>query len=417
MFISKGRGHNNIYFEGDILYRKSMTFKDTDWKCALPKIELPFIGESLFGYLLRLDFINGFAPGSIIKNILTTEQFSFLIKSYDMEYFEEVINISELSKLTGLPIEDIDKFRISYVRKKIFGSDDKFTKESLKYSWLKICPVCIANWRIPQLFFFSEVNICPIHGLKLLGRCECFKKIDILAKANPFLCKMKNCNREYTNICESSPKDIKHQFSISSILSSYFYHDMTLALKYENIKEELQKKVSFLIEIRNAAMRQVEKAILTTSYFFKPAYLYEYYFKNKFDLIALVSILIDYDLSPYQFMNINILEDKIIKTYISEIGISQDVEAGSKIVEGSKNNDDIFINHLHNSMDNLYKKAIKEVNTTNDYFRILIKGLVVQDLPFTIKGKVNVETSNFTVSLDFSVSDFLNGNSSLFVNI
>ena len=54
--------------------------QNNEWKRTLPILNLPFQVESLIGYLLRLDYINGFTPGTLLKNALPVSEHGHLKK-------------------------------------------------------------------------------------------------------------------------------------------------------------------------------------------------------------------------------------------------------------------------------------------------------------------------------------------------
>lgn len=47
-----------------------ISIDNNSWHKTLPVISVPFFGESLFGYLLRVENINGLVPGDIIRTVV-----------------------------------------------------------------------------------------------------------------------------------------------------------------------------------------------------------------------------------------------------------------------------------------------------------------------------------------------------------
>lgn len=50
------------------MHCSSLYISNSNWNNTFPIVDSPFQGESLLGYLLRLDYLNDYKPGTIINN-------------------------------------------------------------------------------------------------------------------------------------------------------------------------------------------------------------------------------------------------------------------------------------------------------------------------------------------------------------
>ncbi|GEM_PF-4564528 len=128
------------------------------WKNMLPKLILPFKGESLIGYLLRIAYVNDLVPSALIKELTTKNIYNEFLKTEDLELLEINIDIPRLSIMLNIPIKLIQDMTLCNIRKKIYRYNCYKSKKSFKYGNLKICPVCLEERKIPQVFIISRIK-------------------------------------------------------------------------------------------------------------------------------------------------------------------------------------------------------------------------------------------------------------------
>ena len=272
---------------------------------CLPYIDFPFYNESLIGYLLRLDFLNGFSTSSILKICLKKDK-DIDINEYSIEDLEESIDLEYLSRLTNISPPYFNKMKISTIRRKLFRYNCTLTKENFHYGEVKICPECIKNWKLPQLFLFESVNTCLLHSCELISLCSCGRKINLLNTTSDLVCN--KCKAEYSSLFIPSytlPNELDSMYLYQNILKTYLTEDISIIRKDEKLLAGIIKRINYLENIKIAGF----KTVLETSYVNKKAKIYfERYNRNINEIINLnflISLIKEFSISPFQFFNYN----------------------------------------------------------------------------------------------------------------
>lgn len=274
---------------------------------CLPYIDFPFYNECLIGYLLRLDYLNGFSPSSILRLCLKKDTNQDMdINEYSIEDLEESIDLSYISRLTSISPSYINKMKISTIRKKLFRYNCTATKEHFRYGDLKICPECIKQWRIPQIFLFDSVNTCLLHGCELVTFCSCNKKINLLNTTSDLICN--KCNTDFSKLYTPShtpPTDFDSKYLYQSILTTYLTEDISIIHKNEKLLNGLNKRINYLENIKFAGF----KTILKTNYVNEKAKIvFQKYNRNINEFLNLnfiISLIKEFSISPFQFLSYN----------------------------------------------------------------------------------------------------------------
>lgn len=334
------------------------------WNETLPFIVKPFEGESLLGYLLRLDYINGFFPGKLLKELLTVKDINDKSR---MKYlnWEEVFNsgafckildlcidIHLLSQRVNIPEKDIRKLTLYDAQQRLSYFVDGQRKSLVYYSELKICPICIRKWVIPKYFLVNGTSTCLTHGVKLIKHCICGKKINLFHNPwNSLVCKNKVCKKPYSLQIKKNSA-FHENLNYESIINTYIYDENSYIINIdekEKSSEVLMQRLKYLRKVRIFALKHIRAKlpIIINKPVFFDSYEREIAEYN-LNLPDIVREICYFKLTPYQFAQINTslstqFNAKIIKIQISSIadrnlnGIISDYEdILEKITDASK---------------------------------------------------------------------------------
>ena len=289
---------------------------------GLPYIDYPFYNESLIGYLLRLDFLNCFSPADIIK-ICVPENYHWVLETDDYELIENSICSKTISILTNISPIVFDKMKLSNIRKSIFKYNCAHTKRLLKYGELKICPECIKNWRISQIFLFDNIESCLLHGLKLISKCDCGHKINIFNNISIPVCNRKSCLKEYSNLCiqaDLAPKAFDINQHLQNTFAHYLCNRVPLVQENEKLLKGLQERIKYFRNIEISAYRTIfrtDKSFRAKIRFNIPSVKIGY----TCDLFKIISIQYEFGVSSFHFYSLDEsefnspIETKIVSTY------------------------------------------------------------------------------------------------------
>ena len=175
-------------------YNDYFQMKDT-----FPFLLKPIAGESLFGFLLRLDSINRFPSGSVVRMI---KKLSIGVPSVNrpgLFLIGTIFDLELLSKLTGIPINEIHQLTLIPALARIFRTTNIYPHLAGYSKEFKICPDCIKEQHIPLIHSFKNIDTCVIHKTKLYNKCLCGKRIMLFnPDIDPYSCPI--CNLDYREL-------------------------------------------------------------------------------------------------------------------------------------------------------------------------------------------------------------------------
>jgi len=180
---------------------KSKVFRN-----SLPIIDYPFKGESLIGYTLRLDFINGFSPGTLLKKYLYFSNASVFDRTDIVEYAEYNFDYEKFSSIVNIP-RIAEEISMKFIVESKYEFEDLLINNFFYRTELKLCPICIREWRLPMNFLVKEIDTCVIHKTKLIKHCTCGERITIWSIRKGLYCIHTECNKplyELINIVEDN---------------------------------------------------------------------------------------------------------------------------------------------------------------------------------------------------------------------
>lgn len=279
-----------------------------EWSFTLANLELPFIGESLIGYLLRMDYINKLPPGRIIELCYYFNKHKLNSTYERIRHFERHYLYTTVSRLLNIPEHYLYELSFRCIEKKLYNYNSSFSSRCLNFE-LKICPICIQEWKIPIIFFMKNINTCLIHGVKLIDRCTCGKHIDIFKSESVLCCSNKSCEKPYIELVENQNfYDMGIQYCIQSIYSTYLQDHTPFVHYNEKVITRLNKRIEFLDRIRIKATNYIRKTFPIIMYVQKNILGRHNgkYPEKRFYFPSIITILFEFSITPYQFLNLNI---------------------------------------------------------------------------------------------------------------
>lgn len=376
----------------DIYFLENSRIED-NFHYTLPNLALPSVGESLIGFVLRLDYINGLFPGTILKNALPKEKVALLRMLDDIEEIEAHINTIYIASLVNTQKENIEKTKISYWREKNFGKSDEFSKEILGFDQIKICPICIRKWRIPLIFLIKGMNTCLIHGVKLLQNCICERRIDLFFKEDPLVCARKSCNKSYTTNDAIQYKEvIKTQGYEQSIVNSLITGTFLQLGKGIINPECLSSKIQFITRMKNEARKYISEYFNFKITFFDYDYPYGGSIDDKIDIISLIRRLDRINITFYEFLELSPPNNENMMVKIKSLIVD---ETHSLLNNYGWDDNDWWLYTLSSEINKMltYKHSFDTA--------YLIKEVL--DSMRVIKGAVQVESDWITVCFKFKI--------------
>lgn len=202
------------------MHNNELIIKEQLHRSTIPIVVKPAIGESLIGYTLRLDYLNGFQARTLLKRFLAYKNskdiFCLLNKKNVVEYVENNFNFEEFSSLVNLP-DIYEKISMIYKLEKQFTINQYMANSFFLNTEFKICPICIQEWIIPKIFFVDKINMCSIHGVWLIDRCTCGKKITLYSIKESLLCSNIKCNKHFYELSSTiDDRYPRHNFEMLS---------------------------------------------------------------------------------------------------------------------------------------------------------------------------------------------------------
>lgn len=193
------------------------------WYTTFPFLDAPYEGESIFGYILRMDSLNHFSPGTILNMIKLNKLASF--NNPCSFLIDNCINIDKLAQLVGLSLDNINSLRLpSYLR--FILQSNTITKSLITYSSIyRICPECIREGKIPLIHIFKKVNVCIDHKLMLESRCTCGRNI-VLFSSNSMIYHCPFCGENFSGLG-------KRKTNNNYLMANIYYYEIFHKLLHE----------------------------------------------------------------------------------------------------------------------------------------------------------------------------------------
>lgn len=186
---------------------------------TLPFIISPCQGESLYGYLLRLDHINGFASGTILRMI---KKHSTGLTPYNrpgLYILGTIFNLQALSVLVNVPYDIICDLTLSSSVKRLFRIETAYPSLIGYSNHFKICPKCIEELKMPLIHVFQNISICLEHNIYLSSKCSCGNRIVLFSPESHYSC-CPNCDMPYKGLPQQRIEFNSREY----VQQEYFYY-------------------------------------------------------------------------------------------------------------------------------------------------------------------------------------------------
>ena len=169
------------------------------WSRSYPQIRDPRPGESLAGFMLGLDDLNGFGAGQTYRVV---RRHGNGPANVGPGYFINgtCFDLGQLAALAGgLPIEAMLALTARALGEWLFADRKGASNTYAPAPMFKVCPECIAASDLPLLFLFEQVTVCPQHRRELLSTCD-GAPIRPFQRQDPGRCDAYPCERWYRDI-------------------------------------------------------------------------------------------------------------------------------------------------------------------------------------------------------------------------
>lgn len=226
-----------------IEYNDYLNFQST-----LPFLTKPGLGESLFGFLLRLDSINRFPSGSVVRMI---KKLSIGVPSVNrpgLFLIGTIFNLELLSTLSGISTNEILQLTLIPSLTQIFRTSNIYPHLAGYSNEFKICPDCIKEHRIPLIHSFKNVDTCVIHKAKLHNKCLCGKKVMLFnPEIEPYSCP--NCYMDYRalpSVIENIDSDFHKQLFLSNSYKGLLEGKYKFIRNEEDLNKGFEGRLQYL---------------------------------------------------------------------------------------------------------------------------------------------------------------------------
>ena len=207
---------------------------------SLPCIIKPFEGESLFGYLLRLDIANNFSLGSVLRSISLHSTGRGSLNRPGLFICGTIIDLYTLSELTNIDFNRLLDLTYIKLLRKVFDINQPYP-ELLGYSSaFKICPLCAKNYHFPLIHSIKNIEICSTHNVYLIDRCICGNKILLFNQHSKSL-KCPICNIPYQILSTSEVEPGSDYLRRQAFLYDAYYSLMCEDIAFINTVETSEK--------------------------------------------------------------------------------------------------------------------------------------------------------------------------------
>ncbi|MDP9226389.1 MAG: TniQ family protein [Actinomycetota bacterium] len=171
------------------------------WDQTFPVIREPEAGESLAGFMLRIDAVNGFDAGTTMR--VTSKHHagpSAMARPGDF-LSGASFNLAQLALLAGgLPARRVEVLTVASLMRwlpRVTGTRAMGLGHVIRYQF---CPRCARDHLLPLVFQFRAISGCDIHNVRLVSRCSCGSEISPFFQQTPFTCHEFGCEKPYADL-------------------------------------------------------------------------------------------------------------------------------------------------------------------------------------------------------------------------
>lgn len=276
-----------------------------EFQNTLPFLIRPNAGDSLFGFLLRLDYINMFQSGSVVHMIKKLSIGVPSINRPGLFLIGTIFDLELLSNLSGIPIDEIHQLTLIPSLTQIFRTTHIYPHLAGYSNEFKICPDCVKEHNIPLIHSFKNVDTCVAHKTKLYTKCLCGKSI-MLFKPDTEHYSCPNCSMDYRTlpaVITNNDSDFNKQLFL------YDSYKGLLEGKYIFIRDEEDLNRGFEGRLQYLSYRlNLEKGKFKQAFGYDASKMKNGHGPSNLSLSKILDILYELNLTINDFQNLVIPE-------------------------------------------------------------------------------------------------------------
>ncbi len=178
----------------------AITPLDPLWNTSYPVFRAPASGESLPGFLLSLDDLNGLPAGTTVWAVKRRE-IGMPRLCTPAPFLRAVwLNLDEVAAAAGgLARRDVAALTLQPLLAWLWGASSVTISAPRGF---RICPRCAAERRMSLVSLLEQVRGCARHGVAYVDRCPCGETIQPFLGQHAFSCHGVGCSLGYEQMPE-----------------------------------------------------------------------------------------------------------------------------------------------------------------------------------------------------------------------
>lgn len=201
----------------------TVTPLDPLWDKSYPVFRTPTFGESLAGYLLALDHLNGLPAGTTVWAVKCREIGMPRLCAPAPYLRAAWLDLDEIAIAAGGAFRsDIEALTLRPLLAWLWGPSSVTLSAAPAF---RVCPGCAAERRVDLVSLLEQVRGCARHGLGYVDRCPCGEAIRPFLGQRAFSCHGMGCSLGYEEL-PTFPLDADARLQAERV--SAVYHDLLM---------------------------------------------------------------------------------------------------------------------------------------------------------------------------------------------
>lgn len=199
----------------------TVTPADPLWDRSYPVFRAPTSGESLAGYLLALDHLNGLPAGTTVWAVKRREIGMPRLCTPAPYLRAAWLDLDDIAIAAGgVARSDIDGLTLRPLLRWLWGPSSVTLSASRAF---RVCPACAAERQMGLVSLLDQVRGCARHGLAYVDRCGCAETIQPFLGQRAFSCHGMGCILGYEEL-PAFPLDADARLQVGRVTA--VYHDL-----------------------------------------------------------------------------------------------------------------------------------------------------------------------------------------------
>ena len=229
----------------------------------------PFLGESLFSYILRFSEQNGISFLDLWK--ISKKRRSHFIQINDIRVLNyapvNIIDPIMMANVCALEVDEIYKMSFYYLLKRFCGESkverSRFMSGLLEEEYY-YCPLCLDEKPYHRLLWeVKEIKVCHIHKIKLTNECSSCHKIILIKELN----KLNIC--PYCNSKLYKKTGSFNYVDNPTVLQQMWYYNalkkLTSSFDFKMKPEEIALKILYILNNCNSTFNKNNVRVALTN--------------------------------------------------------------------------------------------------------------------------------------------------------